>query len=272
VVAATSAAATVTSAAAAEEGLDERGHGGVERAAFALEQAIVSDKQGSSKPEEDIVPLYMEAAALFLGAISEERDPGKKKDLESTAGGILSRVEEIKGIKTEKTERATPKTVTQGQQGKQASGASIRPLTEDEAAVLKHSSIINGHVCLPWLAADLYKESFLSPAGEALFTDQVTLGLSPSQQRRFAGWRRPEEFCINPTMIMAISPQAVTQNCVTNCSFVCSLAVAANYERRFHRPLVTSIIYPQRRDGTPVMNPYGKYVSVSTSTAFQGRW
>ena len=88
----------------------------------------------------------------------------------------------------------------------------------------------------------------------------MSLGLSPSQQRRFAAWKRPGEFCIEPVMIMAISPQAVTQNCVTNCSFVCSLAVAANYERRFKRPLVTSIIYPQRRDGMPVVNPYGKYM------------
>lgn len=39
-----------------------------------------------------------------------------------------------------------------------------------------------------------------------------------------------------------------------------SLAICADYERKFRERLITSIVFPQNRHGLPVMNPCGKYL------------
>lgn len=89
----------------------------------------------------------------------------------------------------------------------------------------------------------------------------VRLGLSDKQQSALAGWRRPSEFMTKePRMISVISPYSITQELVTDCSFVSSLCIAAAYERRRNKQLVTKIIYPQNRKGQPVYNPCGKYM------------
>jgi hypothetical protein len=73
------------------------------------------------------------------------------------------------------------------------------------------------------------------------------LALSPKQRKYFGGWARPSEFVPTgkPTMIAAISPFSITQDLVTDCSFVASLVITSHFERRFRKQLITSIIYPQ---------------------------
>lgn len=87
-----------------------------------------------------------------------------------------------------------------------------------------------------------YSEPWSDPEG--------LLPLSAKQQRYLGGWHRPSQFVAKhtnstPTMISAISPFNITQDLVTDCSFVASLCITAAFEKRHRRQLITGIIYPQ---------------------------
>jgi hypothetical protein len=61
-------------------------------------------------------------------------------------------------------------------------------------------------------------------------------------------------------MVRKVDPLAVSQDLVSDCSFVCSLCIAAAYELNFKRQLITKIIFPQNASGMPIYNAYGKYM------------
>ncbi|CAB4027580.1 Calpain-7, partial, partial [Paramuricea clavata] len=71
---------------------------------------------------------------------------------------------------------------------------------------------------------------------------------------------RPSDLTDDPKMIYAVSSLSIRQTVVTDCSFVASLAISAAYERKFRKRVITKIIYPQNRNGEPVINPSGKYM------------
>ncbi|CAN0510383.1 unnamed protein product [Ectocarpus sp. 8 AP-2014] len=48
-----------------------------------------------------------------------------------------------------------------------------------------------------------------------------------------------------PRMINNVNPYSIRQDLITDCSFVASLCIASAFERRFHKQLITGIIYPQ---------------------------
>lgn len=109
-----------------------------------------------------------------------------------------------------------------------------------------------------------YSTPFSDPDGD--------LSLSPKQKLQFGGWVRPTQLtqvgvyglshsgltCTqHPKMIVAVSSDSIKQTLVSDCSFVSSLAISADYERRFKRRLITDSIYPQNRQGQPIVNPSG---------------
>ena len=58
-------------------------------------------------------------------------------------------------------------------------------------------------------------------------------------------------------MIINLSSRSITQTVVSDCSFVSSLAISADFEKRFKIPIISHNIYPQA-GGKPRYNPAGR--------------
>ncbi|XP_020286163.1 calpain-7-like [Pseudomyrmex gracilis] len=131
--------------------------------------------------------------------------------------------------------------------------------TEEEKRVLLHSSRINDHEFVPFMSIDLAEKfQYAIP-----FTDKDgVLELAPKQKRDFTGWYRPEDLYSDPKMVVGhhVDYFSIKQTVVSDCSFVASLAVSAQYEKKFGRRLITSIIYPKNKNKEPIYNPFGKYM------------
>ena len=167
--------------------------------------------------------------------------------------------------------------------------------SQSEKQILKNSSRINGKLFLPWLDGEEDREKFRF---EKPFTDpDGLLPLSAEMESQGAQWKRPRDLLRIPTsslaaqtdadmdspttdskpaipnatasdtestpkpivMIRRVDAMSVSQDLVSDCSFVCSLCIAADFERKFKKQLITKIIYPQKA-GVPVFNAYGKYL------------
>ena len=120
-------------------------------------------------------------------------------------------------------------------------------LSFNEQNVLRRSSRINGIDYVPFFDIDLrerfaFQTPFVDPHG--------ALKLAPKQKSKFSRWVRPDEIMDEPKMIMALSYFAIKQDLISDCSFVASLAVSVQYEKKFNKRLITSIIYPQNNQGS----------------------
>lgn len=106
-----------------------------------------------------------------------------------------------------------------------------------EISVLRHGSFINKREYVPFFPAIDAKEKFFFSLA---FSDKNgRLALSPSQSERFVRWSRPDEMFERPCLMMQISCFSVKQTCISDCSFVASLTVCAQYERKFNKKILS---------------------------------
>jgi len=191
------------------------------------------------------VQKYLIAVQQWL-ARTKEADvvPFQMACWKENAGRVLGIVETIEGV-----EKVVVK--------KHPSSNNLR-YTPEEKNVLKESSYINGKLFMPWIESDGKSSEFFS---EKKFVDpDGKLSLSVTQKQLFGSWCRATQLLgDNPQVIVHICPENITQEFVADCSFVSSLCIAAHYEKRFKRQLLSKIIYPQSQDGHPIFNPAGKY-------------
>ncbi|ESP01924.1 hypothetical protein LOTGIDRAFT_138889 [Lottia gigantea] len=250
----------------------------VDRAKFLLNQGFDEDEAGNT---ETAIDLYKQAVELFIKIKNGTTDSSLQSKMTELATQALDRAEELKkkpdlvstmaATKINPTPRRVipgplgfldpeddpsishPRSPSQPKQRNSGSGG----YTKDEIAVLRNTSFINGREYVPFMDVDT-KDRFALPV---TFSDKDgKLALSPKQHRDFSRWVRPDEFCDDPKMIFAVSSFSIKQTVVSDCSFVASLAISAQYERRFKKKLITSIIYPQNKNGEPIYNPCGKYM------------
>ncbi|XP_031826247.1 calpain-7 [Nomia melanderi] len=265
----------------------------LQRCMFLVNQAQDADETGL---KDIAVKLYTDAAELGLKVKTTDSDV--KGKLTALVRLALDRAESLKGLKLNNndilktlsqlppvpetnldvdgdveadvdvattstnfsnTEKQTQSPLLRGGSVHLKVSGGSSGYSDEEKRVLHHSSHINEHKFLPFMSIDLRENfQFAIP-----FTDKDgLLELAPKQKPDFVRWARPEELFPEPTMLMThhVDFYSIKQTVVSDCSFVASLAVSAQYERKFGRRLITSIIYPQNRNKEPIYNPFGKYM------------
>lgn len=187
----------------------------------------------------------------------------------------LDRAEELKGIKYQPEEPPQQTVPVQHASSPGASRPNIvsptvpkhapkleviskQSYTMEEKKVLEKTSLINSRIYVPFMEVDT-KERFNFPIP---FSDKDgMLELAPKQKKEFLQWMRISDLCETPSIILGTHADfySVKQTVISDCSFVASLSVAALYERKFNRRILTSIIYPRNSKDEPVYNSSGKY-------------
>jgi calpain-7 len=172
--------------------------------------------------------------------------------------------------------------VKQSQQGQLQSNGStstpLQPAAEDQ--LLMDASLVFGNIYGPFDAEHVAKMFAASGThGSTTTTSSYTdpdgpLPLAEQQLQRQAVWEsvRASSEGEMPCIVRGdtISPLAITQSVVGDCSFLSSLSVCAEWERRFHKPLITALLYPQHPSThRPVLSSTGHYV---VRFFFNGCW
>ncbi|CAD5215688.1 unnamed protein product [Bursaphelenchus okinawaensis] len=240
-----------------------------DRIEFVLSQGLLKDEAGNL---QEALSLYTQGVEYCLEFAKQTTCNEVKRKFQELATIAIERAEKLKKLLDDSLLPAFPDVpvdditnieIPRGEEGIPAEQHHTVAkkgqdcLNGEELKLLAFTSKINGISYMPFLN-DHLRERFAFPMP---FTDRDgLLVLSEKQKARLKGWFRLSDLCQEPKIIENINSATIKQNFVSDCSFVASLAVAAQYERKFKKPLMTNIIYPQDKNRRPVYNPCGKYM------------
>eukprot|EP00924_Labyrinthula_sp_SR-Ha-C_P005293 maker-scaffold_1-snap-gene-27.49-mRNA-1 protein AED:0.01 eAED:0.02 QI:313/1/0.66/1/1/1/3/0/825 len=228
---------------------------------LCVEQAMAYDKADMKAQAKD---LYLRSAHAYLSLHKNPSTTASDKDnYFKRAQLMISRIESLEKPPPPAQARQVP--VAQSS----SNPALLSSVNKQDLIVLRSSAKINGQMFHPFdeNEARFEKYQFAQP-----WTDPMPkLKMSESQRKHFGGWIRASQFFSSeqggkgrskapPNLISMVSPVHIVQENVTDCSFVSSLCVAANYERRVRKQLISGLIYPKDKNGIPAYNPSGKYL------------
>ncbi|KAF9987916.1 hypothetical protein BGZ65_001208 [Modicella reniformis] len=218
-----------------------------QEAKTAYEQAVAEQRK---RHEHEALEFYIRSADLYSQAwkTAPEDYPGRMM-LRQMLEQVLTIATDLKGVNSQSLPNVKSGSIP-------VHSGPVK-FTLQEIKVLKDTSEVNGIIYIPWSDDDI----------GSLFRDKVLfedpngkLALSPAQERNFGSWKRASEIMTNPKMVHMVSSANIVQEYVTDCSFVASLCVSANYERRTKKRLIRACIYPKDESGEPCYNPYGQYL------------
>lgn len=226
-----------------------------------LKSALSADEKGQSELALDLYTQFVELSLKVT-------NPKNKQKVQELAKQALDRAEDIKNELeppsgstpnvSALTQRVAPVQPPPDESPLSLPAGTSRDYTAEELRVLEHGSRINQLIVVPFMNVDL-KERFIYPLP---FSDpDGLLALAPKQKADLVQWLRMNEISDDPKMVAksSIDYVSIKQTVVSDCSFVASLAVAALYEMRFGKKLISSIVYPKNSAGQPIFNPSGKY-------------
>eukprot|EP01135_Chromosphaera_perkinsii_P004541 Nk52_evm11s288 gene=Nk52_evmTU11s288 len=242
--------------------------------------------------EGDIGGLYEEswkdyaaAAQFLLEAVRLEKQMKPEPTEAETAKMNAVRAKVLEYInrseELSKISKATPRRVSSKRQPHTAnSEGTSGSLTKAEIEILKETSYVNGKLYLPFLE-DIDASDFntVYNTGKVFEDPDGIMTLAPKQKESFTRWGRIGKEgdvpgCFQPYIYYQENKSnengkypgeammRIKQTVISDCSFVASLCVCVEYERRFPgRNVLSHCIYPkQRLTGEPMVNSSGKYV------------
>ncbi|CAG9580786.1 calpain protease-like protein [Leishmania major strain Friedlin] len=138
------------------------------------------------------------------------------------------------------------------------------PILPSEMELLRKSGITSTILLPLWddVQEGYGAENIFMPC-EGVWEDAFTPKLCQRQissgavLMHFSGYRQAG---LDYTIVREADPLHIRQSVVGDCSLVCSLMICASYQKRFpNAKIISNVIYPQDRDGNPILNPKGKY-------------